>query len=512
VARWLAEGKGVRVGQVPLVEVSSLFMLVQVDRGPVAAMDRQAVDEEVARREAEHQGKAREIREEAEAKVRAHHEVVLETEKVLGLPETVKTHPAPEGGVRPVLPVGQTTHGAVEQYRAFLRQEKTEFGRLSDWGATKLRYLDFLLRFLPDTDLSEFDFGKIGEVVSTLRRRPPAETYRAKKNPLPVSRKWAANVIKEFRAFIRWAHKNPRIRWRRPEDYEVEAVRIPETPEEKARRGNPFSVATFAREDLLLLWKYATPTVRLWTVLALNCGFGRMELVTLRGDEVRLQTPHPGAEKIGLPSDESHSWIMRTRQKTGIHGQWRLWLVTVTALDWWERFRPKTEAREYLVTKEGRALTPQRIANDWEDVRSRIRADHPEWRGLPFKHLRKTGYDWIRGKHGVELARMWASQGELDGGDRIAGYYSNKPWRRLHPVVGELGEWLRPVFESVPDPFPETGLAKGGPNISFALIEKIWALAGESVRPGKIAAQLEISRETVRRWLQRRPAPDGTSR
>jgi hypothetical protein len=504
VARWLAEGRCVRVGRVPLIEVSSLFVLEQVDGGSVEGIDRQTLEAEVTRQIVGRQEQAREIREEAEARVRAHYEAAREAERVLGLPDTVKTCLAPGGGVRPVLPVGQSTHEAVEKYRAHVRREKTEFGCLSDWGATKLRYLDFLLRVLPDVDLSEFDLTRINGVVSALRLRPPAETRAARKKPRPVSRKWAANVIKEFRAFLRWAHRNPEVPWRRPDDYEVEAVRIPETADEKARRGNPFNVDTFTLEDLGLLWRYATPTVRLWVVLAMNCGFARMELVTLRTDEVHLRQKHPEPEKIGLRSDETDSWIMRARHKTGVHGQWQLWPITVRAIDWWERFRPRADRPELLVTKEGRALTPQRISNDWEDLRRRIRADSPAWRGLPFKHIRKTGYDWIRRVHGVELARMWGAQGELDGGDRIAGYYSNKPWGRLHPVIRELGEWFRPVFEGVPDPFPETGPARGGPNISRALIEQIGALADGGLPPGKIAARLEISRETVRRWLQRR--------
>src|SRR5439155_13512927 len=132
----------------------------------------------------------------------------------------------------------------------------------------------------------------IEEVIAAVAARPIGE--RRKK---PISVSWAKNVIKEFRAFLRWLNKSRAWRWTRPTDYDVLPVRIGRSQEERAQITN-LAVKTFRVDELRILWEYALPWERLLMALGLNCGFGMAEIATLRVDEVFFDQPHPSARQI----------------------------------------------------------------------------------------------------------------------------------------------------------------------------------------------------------------------
>ena len=75
---------------------------------------------------------------------------------------------------------------------------------------------------------------------------------------------------------------------------------------------------------------------------------------------------------------------------------------------------------------------------------------------------------------------------------------------RVHTAVRELCDHFRLIWESVPEPFAEPGLNKGGGNISVAKIGQFRALHAEGKRTGEIAKQIGVSSKTVRRWLERK--------
>ena len=136
----------------------------------------------------------------------------------------------------------------------------------------------------------------------------------------------------------------------------------------------------------------------------------------------------------------------------------------------------------------------------------RVRKDHSDFRVLSFNKLRKTSANWIRQSAGQSdgdyLADLFLSHGEPVEGDLNA--YTNERWSDLHAMIRKLAEWLEPVFDGVTDPFPESE-KKGGANISPGTIQRILELHNAGDHMALIADKLNLSRETVRRWIGRLP-------
>ena len=221
-------------------------------------------------------------------------------------------------------------------YRKYVEEKFTEQGALTAWGMTQIGIVDFLVKHLPDLPMDKLDMLGIESCLDVIRKRPLSVTHSSK-GQKPISLKYATNSIKQFRNFIRWLHRSSDWEWEKPRDYEVLPVRVVKT--EAERRGGHAQVKTYSVDELVTIWKYATPRVRAMMALALNCAFGAGEIATLLTDEVMLDMIHPHAEQVGLSSEEEFgSWIMRNRRKTEVYGEWRLWSISVQATRWrWPR-------------------------------------------------------------------------------------------------------------------------------------------------------------------------------
>jgi hypothetical protein len=265
------------------------------------------------------------------------------------------------------------------------------------------------------------------------------------------------------------------------------------------------AVETFSPDELTTLWRYALPWERLLMVLALNCGFGMAEIATLRRDELILGKPHPFGEQIGLvPSGAPSNWIMRLRGKTEVYGEWKLWDVTVAALKWITALRPHPE--RVVVPKSGGELHKRdqrnnQIANSWNRLLNRIEADKAGFPRRSFNKLRKTAINLVRQQAGEEVASLFASHGRPVH-DELIRVYANPRWATLHATTDAIRLKLDGVFTSVSEPF-RFGEVRGGPNISLGQIERIKNLVGEGKRICDVAAEVGVSRETVRRWAKR---------
>ena len=203
---------------------------------------------------------------------------------------------------------------------------------------------------------------------------------------------------------------------------------------------------------------YATPWERCLMALAFNTSFGMAEVATLSRDEVLLNTKHPHAEALKLTSDSQDSWIMRLRSKTTVYSEWRLWDVTVKAVEWLLKHRPQSKEPFLVLTKKGTPLKVEgerntQIANAWTRLLKRVRRDHGEFRRLSFNKIRKTAANWIRANFGDYLAElMLAVHGEPFEGDINA--YTNERWADLHAATDKLRAWLEPVLRQRPRPVP----------------------------------------------------------
>ncbi len=400
--------------------------------------------------------------------------------------------------------VKQTTHEALELFRQHLTEENTSDGQISAYGKVAQSRIKFLLRIMPNVDLSVFDLEAVEKLENTIAKRPEALTHH-KQGKKPISKAFAREVMKLFRNFIRWAHRAKSVKWRKPEDYEVRKVRFRVTDEEKM--ATPFQVSVADLDEVKTLWEYATPTQRLYILLALNCGAGSMEVATLQQSHLLLHAANPYAERFNIFATDKDSWLIRGRRKTGASGMWKLWDVTVKAIEWYQTKRPDDPKPELILSKNGRTLHQQtksgnpcqHIANEWNYLLNRIQKDKPKFPRYSFNKLRKTSTNLIRQEGGDEIATLFVFHGKSKV-DPLLENYANKPYGKLQGAIWGLGNKLKPIFESVEDPFPDHFTQ--GNKVSRGQIIKINELAKEKKTIRAIARELKLSQQTVKKYIK----------
>lgn len=407
----------------------------------------------------------------------------------------------------------QRLHEAIDAYIGVTKEEyRTPEGVVSDWGQTKVRQITFCKEHLPDARLADLDTEKIDSLLGVIARRPISQ-----KTDEPISKVTAQATIKEFRQFLRWLHKTKTFVWKKPDDYEVHPIRIRLRPDEKSKKG-AIHVRTYSDEQLKTLWQYATPWERCLMILGLNCGFGMGEIATLRRDEVFLRQTHPFSSLLNLSSTDADSWIRRVRTKTDVYGEWKLWPVTVAALEWLLENRPQGKLPYIVVTKKGTPFKVEgqrnnQIMNAWSRLTRRVKKDKEGFTSLSFNKLRKTSANRIRIAAGDELASLFLSHGQAVGNDELLANYTNPRFAALHDAIDRLGEEMSSVFDGVDEPFPAKE-KRGGANISVKTIQRIAELTEAGYSPKVIGEMLNISPETVRRrvkqqTLNAKPANQG---
>ena len=406
-----------------------------------------------------------------------------------------------------------TLHRALSAYSESIKKKAlTADRKLSPWGGTQLRQVAFLKRNLTDRPLDEFDTRSIEDCLDVMRSRPPT-----KKQNKQSSRSWITNCLKQFHHFLRWLAKTPQLGWKRPADFEVEPVRIPLSPSEKSAKGR--AVKRFTVEQLKTIWKYSPPHQRLRFLIGLNFGFGAAEVASLEDLDVYLRRPHPRFAELGNAATSDTGWVVRSRPKTGVHGEWKMWPVTAMAIAWWLRQREKIKiaagVETLLVTRTGQRFDAptksnhanQQIRNSWNRLIKKIHGDDASFPELSFKHLRKTAGTLIRHASNGEVAGIFLAHGKPVASDGLLDVYTERPFEKVFDAIDLVDAKLQEVWASVPDPFPEEP-KKGGTNISPAKIEKILKMYALGYRLTAIAEQLSVSITTVRRWAIERKHSD----
>lgn len=401
----------------------------------------------------------------------------------------------------PVVAVGQTLHQALDVFGEWYGQHyRTPDGLPTQHAIVCQKQLAIIKDHSPDKFLEAFGLDDIEGLIRYWQQRPASKAYATKGQP--VSRETVKNMIKRIRHFIRWLHKSSVFAWRKPEDYQPEHVRINLTQAERARKVSTTQVPTYSVDELVTLWRYASPRERLFLVLALNCGFGQAEIASLQQAEVFINQPH-GHYPI------TASFIRRLRAKSDVYGEWKLWDVTERALAWWAEQRPETVETTVLVTKTGKALTVPtkgnnrnaRIAGAWVGLTKRIRKDQPSFPAKSFNKLRKTSGDLVRRKGGGEMLAIFHSREKTVAVDDQAERYTNRPFDKLFDLLDHIRIDLAPVFDAVVDPFPFEG-RKRNPSISLGVREQIIQLRKDGRQYREIAKTCDVSIDTVRRYLK----------
>jgi hypothetical protein len=379
---------------------------------------------------------------------------------------------------------GVQFHQAMDRFKDHLRlTKKPGTDEPTDSAVQICHYVDLQKEHIADFPMSALTLPKIDEMLAYWTNRP------ATKRGHPMARDTVRDIVKIFRRFLRWAHREGV--WSKPPGYEVTPIRIGLLSEEFSKQARAEQVARYKRDELVTLYRYATPWERLLLLLALNCGFGRAELSTLRRDEVRGK------------------FIKRIRRKTGVYGEWYLWPETRMALEWWEKNRPPFDTPELLVTKDGNPFWQRteggnpnsKIANAFARLLNRVKKDNPDFRRLSFNKLRKTAGNIIRHLASGEIMRIFHSRGRPVLNDEHSDRYSNRTFKKVFRALVKARKHLAPMFAAAADPFPEDPRVRH-PALSVGTITKIKTMRQQGYKVAAIAKELNISQQTVRRYAK----------
>jgi integrase len=378
-------------------------------------------------------------------------------------------------------------HAALDAYaEQRVRPRYTDgIGVLSQFGKLVLKRVGALKEHHQDLALSRVDGPFLENMVLYWSKRPQTKFGK------PCSREWAVGVIKTLRDFVRWLHRTRAFDWKKPDDYEVAAVRVPAFPEELTHEEVK---PRYTKDEVATLFEYARGVERLLLLLGLNCGFGQAEIATLKLSEVCLDKKR----------------VRRVRTKTGAPGQWALWDVTVAGIRWYlGTVRPQSDSPFLFLTRDGRrfdALTKgnnrsQHIPNQWGRVLVRVRKDKPEFRKLSFNKLRKTSSNWVRHRWGKEVADAFLADGKRERVDA----YTERRWGDVLRACRWLGKKLAGIFSAAPDPWPAPVGKKVVPNTSVSpgTIKRMQTLRNQGYTIKKIAEVAGVSMATVLKYTQK---------
>ena len=218
-----------------------------------------------------------------------------------------------------------------------------------------------------------------------------------------------------------------------------------QSPQEKSRNGHS-QVSTYTVEELKLLNEYATPLERLLLMLALNAGLGAAEQGRIVLSHLFLRQRHPNADILaslqGFQSTADDSFILMTRPKTGVYGEWLLWPQTVEAIQWGRQRREAIGGASadapLLVTDRGTPFLKQTTGGNrsqnfnrrWADLTNRVRSDYPEFPKLSFGRLRKTAGNMVRQIADGEIAGVFLCHGRPVKTDDLIDLYTDRPCNR----------------------------------------------------------------------------------
>ena len=338
--------------------------------------------------------------------------------------------------------VGTTLYQAIDGYaQQVLAHNQKESGKVEADNARRLK------NSVGDMDLSDFGFSALERIRNHWASRPEAKLRGGKGSGRPISITTVDNHLSTARRFVRWLDRSDAHRWEVPR-HGLDALKVNlkrlRTDEELARRRHGVKVLKI--NQLALIYKYATDFERLLVLLALNAAMAQAEIRTLRWDEV----------------EDDPATIKRIRRKSGVYGEFALWPETVQALAWWQRIRA-AKGDLVMLTNRGRPYTRQRISNTWAALRDRIEREteqSPDW-WLPFKHLRKTGAQFVRQVSDGEVAGVFLSHGQPVATDDLADAYTNRPFDKVAQALKQVREELEPVFAAAPGAFEETAIGRG---------------------------------------------------
>jgi len=412
-------------------------------------------------------------------------------------------------------------HEAIDEYIEHIQKtnlEPTPEGpQLTAFGHLKVEQARRIKSRQADRPLSTLDLQGCQELLDYWRMRPLTEP-RPKRPSRPMETRYCENHIAELNRFFRWLHKSKSFDWRKPEDFDELETRVKDLPDERTNI-NFLNVEVFSLDELTILNKYATPLERLLLLLGLNCGFKGAEQGTLRFEHLFLDKPHPHAvmirEKTGFDIRPEDRFVLYSRNKSKVYGEFLLWPQTLEGLRWaaarHRRIcdRKKVESSQLLLTDQGIPFfrrtqstknRSQIFVNKWAGLMKRIRKDHPDFPRYSFTTLRDTAADRIRHIAGGEVAAVFLMHGKPVKKDDLLDLYTNRPFGEVFKALRQLEQDLQPIFDAAPDDAWVTPMQQ---YTSLSTREQMLELHRQGVKAPEIARRFGKSPMTVYRLIER---------
>ena len=304
----------------------------------------------------------------------------------------------------------QTVQSLIDEYLDY-RQLRVESGQLSHASYSSDRYrLENFKQFCDKRKESNLAATLASDCLKDYKQEQLRLLKKGKTSP-----ENAKHRLRTVKAMLLWAYHDEELIDVMPRRLKSYAdIKLP-APEPKS----------FTSKEIETLYNAASPKLRLWVLLALNCGYTQTDVSNLTHDMI----------------DWKCGKIKRQRQKTGVNSEHKLWQETITLLKQ-EQTDPSVSKR-VLLTPNGEPLVKLGIKDDGSPVRSdsithaftRLRKSKNI--DLPFKFFRKTGTAMIAEEYQTE---PWLVELYLAHSDpRMRKHYTRQHFDRLH----EATDWLR---------------------------------------------------------------------
>jgi hypothetical protein len=342
-----------------------------------------------------------------------------------------------------------TLHAAVKNYRKHLEKtgKRDPYGNLGQHVRKCLQYLETIAEHHADCQLWSLDYNAIASVYSYWCNRP--KTKRGNR----CSRRHAQLVMQEIHRLLHWIDKQPQYRWALPkgtDDLPRKPVILQEDDTNHATAFRSVAKKTYTPEQLAVIVREADPLGRAIVGVCVNCAWGASEVGQWRTADFHLFAKHPNAAALGITSDDTDSWIVGRRPKTGIYGEHLLWMEVVQAV------QPFLDGRGVLpVTSSGKpwyrphSMNAQtQFANWWTSHLSEITKKHDGLPKLPFGSLRDLFPNILRREYSDEVASLALQHGKLSSDD-LLNCYANLPFRKLFEATRELRTMFKPFLDAL---------------------------------------------------------------
>ena len=415
----------------------------------------------------------------------------------------------------------KTLHQAIDAYVEHVKKTDLdptlEGPTLSSFGAQKIANAKIIKIHHEDRPV-DLDLDACQELLDYWRHRPLTRDKRIDP-PRPMANRYCQNQIAELKRFFRWLHKSKEFPWRKPEDFEDLRTDVRDIQEERTSIAAYTVRSCYLPSELPILNKHTTPLERLLLLLGLNCGFKGAEQGTLLLDHLFVDRPHPNEQYLKevakYECNDDDRFILYSRNKTKVYGEFLLWPQTVELILWQIEQR-KTPIEKYgltfrnlLVTKTGKLFhrltgggknRSQIFNNKWTALIKRIQKSEADFPKYPFSSLRDTAADLVRQVAGGEVSATFLMHGQPVKQDDLLDLYTKRPFGKVFEALRILENELKPMFDAAPDNVIEQPMQQYTP---LNKRERIVELRGEGRSVTQIMEEVGVSRMTVLRTLEK---------